>query len=362
MMAEPAFSVCGRPIVPERIPDGVGVADLVDALGNTCFQARNLGRAARLWAQMIDDGDTIWLAIAGAGIAGGLGGFVIDLIDRGFVDVICSTGAQVYHDLHFAYGLPVHQVAAPVNDELLRRRGETRIYDILVRETETLVAQDKIVRAFMEELLSHGDRELSSPEFNYRLGEYVNRTAPHPDRSFVARASRQEIPIFWDSAANHSIGMNAARCVLGGKSLRLSASEDVLLSAGITYAAGQTSFVILGGGGPKNFIQQTGPTLQQVLEIEYEGAERGLQITAASEQDGGLSGCTFEEAVTWGKYRNCGNDKLVRVWAEYSLVLPLLTAYVCDRCEARDPKRLFPQLPRLREMLAAAALQQESAQ
>lgn len=346
----------GRAIEPLRLPDQPDVAGLVDSLGNTCFQARNLGRAARLYQQMIEDGDTIWLAIAGAGIAGGLGGPVIDLLERGFVDVICSTGAQVYHDLHFAYDLPVHQLGAGANDEALRAQGDTRIYDIVIREQETLVAQDEIIRRFVTDTLQgNGCAGLSSPEFNHRLGGYVDEQAPLPDRSFVVHAARQGVPIFWDSTANHSIAMTVARAALEGERVQLLESEDILLSAAVSYDARQTSFIILGGGGPKNFIQQTGPTLEQILGLSYPGAERGVQVTTAVEQDGGLSGCTFDEAVTWGKYRGCEDEKLVRVWAEYSLVLPLLAAYVTTRCQPREPKRLFDKLPALRKALAASA-------
>ncbi|MBW2472286.1 MAG: deoxyhypusine synthase family protein, partial [Deltaproteobacteria bacterium] len=83
----------------------MSITNFVHALGQTSFEARNVYRAAQLYRQMIDDGDTIWLGIAGAGIAGGMGGMVISLLEAGFVDVICSTGAQVYHDLHFAFDL-----------------------------------------------------------------------------------------------------------------------------------------------------------------------------------------------------------------------------------------------------------------
>ncbi|MCP4746300.1 MAG: hypothetical protein GY874_09200 [Desulfobacteraceae bacterium] len=77
--------------------------------------------------QMVEKNDTIWLGIAGAGIAGGMGGMVISLLEAGFIDVICSTGAQVYHDLHFAFDLPVNPIPALCDDDLLRKHGDTRI-------------------------------------------------------------------------------------------------------------------------------------------------------------------------------------------------------------------------------------------
>jgi deoxyhypusine synthase len=98
-------------IIPVFFSKGMAISDFVDAIGQTSFEARNVYRGARLFRRMIDEDDMIWLGIAGAGIAGGMGGMVTSLIERGFIDVICSTGAQVYHDLHFAFDLLFDQVS-----------------------------------------------------------------------------------------------------------------------------------------------------------------------------------------------------------------------------------------------------------
>jgi deoxyhypusine synthase len=334
-------------IIPVFLSKGMAISDFVDAIGQTSFEARNVYRGARLFRRMIDEDDMIWLGIAGAGIAGGMGGMVISLIERGFIDVICSTGAQVYHDLHFAFDLPVKAIRPHYkSDDVLRRQGDTRIYDIGIREKETLRAQDKIIRRFVKdqyEVLSKGT--LASWEFNYHLGNWVNKTSKYPERSFVAVAAKRAIPIFWDSMSNHSIAMNFARTDLEGYPLSLSGQKDVFDSAAITYSAGQTGFIMLGGGGPKNFIQQTGPTISQVLGINFKGADRGLQICSSIEKEGSLSSCTFNEAVTWGKYRSVDEDELVQIWGEYSVIFPLLAAYVVDQCETRPTKNVVSKIP-----------------
>ena len=147
-------------IIPVFLSKKMAISDFVDAIGQTSFEARNVYRGARLYKRMIDENDMIWLGISGAGIAGGMGGMVISLIERGFIDVICSTGAQVYHDLHFAFDLPVKAIRPhDTSDDVLRRHGDTRIYDIGIREEETLRAQDKIIRRFVQdqyEVLSKG--------------------------------------------------------------------------------------------------------------------------------------------------------------------------------------------------------------
>jgi deoxyhypusine synthase len=343
-------------IVPPFLRPGISVTDLVHALGQTSFEARNLYRGSLLLRRMIDEGDVIWLGISGAGVAGGMGGMIISLLEAGFIDAICSTGAQVYHDLHFAFGLPVKAISPQADDGQLRRCGDTRIYDVGIREKETLEAQDEILRSFVKEcyqdrLSSH---PLSSWEFNLALGEWVLENSRYPERSFVARAAERGVPVFWDSLSNHSIAMNLVRTDQEGLPVILSAQKDILESAAITFASKSTSFALLGGGGPKNFIQQTGPTISQILAVDYQGADRGLQIGTAVEQEGSLSGCTFSEAVTWGKYHSVDQMNQIKIWSEYSLVFPLLVAYVLENCKSRPSTRLVSHIPGYRRHLEEA--------
>ena len=333
-------------ISPLSLTPGMSVAEFVDAVGGTCFEARQLRRGARLWQRTLEDDCTVWLGIAGAGIAGGLGGVVIQLIERGFVDVICTTGAQAYHDLHFAFGLPVKAIDPDSGDGDLARRGDTRIYDIGIREEETLEAQDALLRDFVGEVGHEWEgRPIDSPTFMERLGGWVDERAPNPDASFVVAAARAGVPVYWDSTSNHSIALNLARLSLEGHDVNVSAHADILGSAALAYGGGEIGFVELGGGGPKNFIQQTGPTIQQILGIpSYHGASRGLQISTANVREGSLSACTFGEAVTWGKYEADDASRLVQLWGEYSVLFPLLAAYVMERCEPRSSRCLFDHL------------------
>jgi len=342
-------------IRPERLEKGMRASDLLGHMGRTAFEARNVYRGAELFRRMIENGDTIWLGIAGAGIAGGMGGAVISLLEDGFIDIVCSTGAQVYHDLHFAFGLPVKAISPHCDDNQLRRHGDTRIYDIGIREKETLEAQDAIIRRFVrEDHAALSGKVLASWEFNERLGRWTLENAPHPDLSFVAVAAKLGVPIFWDSHSNHSIAMNLARTDREGFPVRLSAQRDILESAAVAYASGGTGFVELGGGGPKNFIQQTGPTISQILGVDFEGADRGLQIGTAVEREGSLSSCTFGEAVTWGKYQTADEDKLVQIWGEYSVIFPLLAAYVLELNPPRPYRRLLSMIPGMMQKLDSA--------
>ncbi|RQW11386.1 hypothetical protein EH222_00865, partial [candidate division KSB1 bacterium] len=223
-----------------------------------------------------------------------------------------------------------------------------------IREKETLEAQDEIIRQFVCAAYPQlKDRTLSSWEFNCALGKWTAEHAPHPQKSFVVAAALAGVPIFWDSTANHSIAMNLVRTDREGYPLILSGQKDVFDSAAICFARPQTGFIELGGGGPKNFIQQTGPTISQILGIEFAGAERGLQIGTAVEREGSLSSCTFSEAVTWGKYKEVREDKLVQIWGEYSIIFPLLVAFVVENCRPKTPKRLVGALPDFTTQLEA---------
>lgn len=338
----------GHDIVP-AVPESFSYKGLIDYYSKTCFEARNVADGAYLYKNMINKGDMIWTGVAGAGIVGGMGKNIIKLIENGFVDVVCTTGAQAYHDLHFAYGLPVKRGHPKADDNKLRKEGTVRIYDIYIDEEKTLLAQDKIIRDFARKTdLDNGRKKFSSADYNHALGNYVLETAEYPERSFIAQAAKYDLPVFCDSNSNHSIGMNNAAVLLDGKDIEPSSSLDVLESAAIAYCSQPEGFVELGGGGPKNFIQQTGPTISQILGIDFKGADEGLQITTAIERDGGLSSCTFNEGISWGKYairknqehRNVSNG-LVQIFGEYSVVFPLIAGYVLEVCKPRKHKRLM---------------------
>lgn len=327
----------GKKIIPLEPKKGAGIEDIIEGY-NLCFGGRDVHDGAKLFKQMIDSGDTIWLGIAGAGIVGGMGGYVISLIKNGFVDAICSTGAQIYHDSHFAFDLPVVQGFSKVDDNALDRDGTTRIYDINIRLKETLVAQDEIFQKFAEGLERNIKR--STADYSYEFGKYILQKAKYPERSFVATAAQFGVPVFWDSESNHSIGMNNAALYLNGINIDPSPSRSLLEGAALVYSNPQLGFFELGGGGPKNWIQTLGPMISQILGIEFEGAERGIQITTAIERDGGLSGCTFGEAVTWGKYKDATKG-LVQIWGDYTVIAPLLVHYAINSCRPRAHKRLM---------------------
>lgn len=350
----------GKPIEPVHWKFKSTIEDIIDNFERTGLEARNISAGAKLFKKMIDKNDTIWLGISGIGIVEGLGGYVIDLMKAGFVDAICSTGAQVYHDAHFAFGLPIVQGSPNVDDNLLDGDGTTRIYDTNIRLKETLIEQDKIIKEFAKELAKKlNGKIISSADYNYELGKYLMGNSPYPEKSFIASAAKEGVPVFWDSEGNHSIGMNNAALYLDKINADPSPSRSLLEAAAINYYNPQLGFFELGGGGPKNWIQQISLMISQILGIEFEGADRGIQITTANERDGGLSGCTFSEGVTWGKYKDAKKG-LVQIWGEYSFIAPLLIGYVLENCQPRNLKRLFNIKDTLYERMKAELIEKQA--
>ena len=207
-MAHRESLFAGAPdIVPPRLSKGMSVPALLDAMGRTCFEARNLYSAARLYQRMVAEGDVIWLGISGAGIAGGMGGMVVSLLEAGFIDVICSTGAQVYHDLHFAFGLPVKAFAQATTTTCPPRRHASTTSASVGRDPH---GSDRSSASSWPRActicLGHGPvSELNSD----RSAGLWAREAPHQSAAYVNRRGALQHAHLWEnSLANHSIAMN----------------------------------------------------------------------------------------------------------------------------------------------------------
>src|SRR5215475_13162852 len=137
----------GKKIDPPSVSENMTVTDLIEYFGSTGYNARRLAEAASMFKQMIDNNTTICLTLAGAMTPVGLGMVIKKMIEKGFIDWIVSTGANIYHDLHFAYGLPVRQGYFNVDDDILFSKEIVRIYDVYIKEKGTLQAQDIIVQS-----------------------------------------------------------------------------------------------------------------------------------------------------------------------------------------------------------------------
>jgi deoxyhypusine synthase len=323
------------------------------------YNAGRLREACQLFTQkMLADDAVVGLSLTGALTPAGLGmSCLVPLVEAGFVDWVVSTGANLYHDTHFALGLDLHQSRPGLDDRQLREHQVIRIYDI-VFDYDTLLRTDRFYRT-----LCRGpefQKTLGTAEFHALVGKYLaarEGQTGRPGRSFLAAAYRCGVPVFTSSPGDSSIGMNLAALQLEGSALRIDPLRDVNQSAAVVWdakRAGRSGVFILGGGSPKNFILQTEPQIQEVLGLEESGHDYFLQVTDARPDTGGLSGATPSEAMTWGKVDPNQLPDTVTCYVDSTIALPLLTAYALAARPPRPPRRLLDRLGELTQRLEAA--------
>jgi deoxyhypusine synthase len=345
-------------IDPPPVRSNVSAADLLDQ----AFLSYNAGRlreGCQLFARhMLDDKTTVGLALSGALTPAGLGmSCLVPLVEAGFVDWIISTGANLYHDTHYALGMDLYQAGPGLPDLELRENQVIRIYDI-VFDYENLLGTDKFYRTLLRG--EAFQRTFGTAEFHHLVGKYLaerEEQTGHKGKSLLASAYRCGVPVFTSSPGDSSIGMNMAALQLEGSKLALDPLRDVNQSAAVVWEAkaggGASGVFILGGGSPKNFLLQTEPQIQEVLGLAEAGHDYFLQFTDARPDTGGLSGATPAEAMTWGKV---DPDKLpgtVTCYVDATVALPLLTAYALTRRRPRPHKRIMDRLGDLTTRLEA---------
>lgn len=335
-------------LLPGAVRKGMGAADLID----TAFKAYNGGRlaeACRLYShKMLADNGTVGMSLTGALTPAGLGkSCLIPLIEAGFVDWIISTGANLYHDLHFGLGMELFAGSPFLDDIELRHEGVIRIYDVLF-DYDVLLDTDAFVRQVIQG--PEFQRSMGTDEFHHLLGKYVHEREKKlgiKSHSLLGAAYRCGVPIFTSSPGDSSIGMNVAAMSLRDSKLTFDVNRDVNQTAAIVYGAKNSKLTsgvfILGGGSPKNFMLQTEPQIQEVMGIDERGHDFFLQCTDARPDTGGLSGATPGEAVSWGKVDPDSLPGCVVCYADSTVSLPLITAYALSRVKPRKQKRLYDQ-------------------
>ncbi len=347
-------SFTGRDIPYAKISKDMSVEQLIELYASAGYNARRLGEAAKLFYKMIDDDATICLTVAGAMTPIGYGGIIKELIEYGFVDWIISTGANIYHDAHFAWNLPVKQGHYDVDDDILHKKNIVRIYDVYIKEDETLQAQDKIIQEMFTSYSSDNETLiLTTAEISHMLGRYVKDHSKSPDRSFIASAYEYDVPVYISTFKDSSLALDLIPFRLKGKRVLIDAVREIIEQAAIVYNSKRNGALEIGGGVPKNTAQQTGPALDQILHLNHGGLDYIIQLTDARPDSGGLSGATLQEGKSWGKVKT-SHVNIVTVYGDASITFPLLCLYAIARHEPRRHRRLYSKLneyyERLKEM------------
>jgi deoxyhypusine synthase len=314
------------PVEPFRVEAGLSADEVLKRMERISFQGRSLATARGIWEKMLADDCTIFLGLAGALSAGGMRLIIAHLLEHRYVDCLVSTGANLYHDLHETRGRH-HFVGSPrENDAALQADRIDRVYDTYASEQEFCENDDWIA----DFVLTLERRPYTSREFLFKLGEHLWNTTGQD--GILTAAYRANVPIFCPAIADSSIGMGLSQARHRDASAgHLDVIGDIIESANIVIRRPRTASVVLGGGTPKNFINQA--SVQAEFYDDRVGGHRyALQIVTDVPHFGGASGSSLEEAQSWGKL--AADAEQVTVHADVTVALPLLASALASRAAA----------------------------
>src|SRR5688572_3370845 len=325
----------GVPVEPFVVKPEASADELLARMEKISFQGRNLAAARRIWERMLGDDCTIFLGTAGALSAGGMRLLIAYLIEHRYVDCLVSTGANLYHDLHETRGRR-HYIGSPrENDALLQDDYIDRVYDTYANEKEFIENDDWIA----EFALTLERRSYNTREFLYLLGQHLWEQTGR--EGILTAAYRASVPIFCPAIADSSIGMGLSQARHRDPAAgHVDVIADIIESANLVIRRPRTASVVLGGGTPKNFINQA--SVQAEFYDDRVGGHRyAVQIVTDVPHFGGASGSSLEEAQSWGKL--AADAEQVTVHCDATIALPILATALAtsgpEALAARKPLR-----------------------
>jgi len=309
------------------------VAALLSGMAKTGFQGRKLGESVEIWRRMLSDPDcTIFFGLSGAMIPAGMQWCLIEMAKRHYVDVIVSTGANIFHDICEHTGVHHYLGHHNADDCELYRKGIDRIYDVFAFEEEFRSVDREIAR-WSETIAPFRG---SSREFVLRYGQYLLTEKP-ACVSLTSVCAEEKIPIFIPALADSSIGIGLLIARRRGFDIDIDQIADADEITILVEEARKTGVIFIGGGVPKNFIQQT-QVIGSIHEKDLGGHDYAIQYTTDSPHWGGLSGCTFNEAISWGK--ESVESRNVQVHVDATIALPIvISALISSGAERMKHRR-----------------------
>ena len=306
---------------------------IIEQMGGMSFTARDLAAAAGIYDRMLAEKRCgVILTIAGSTSAAGCMQIYVEMVKHNMVDAIVATGATIVDmDFFEALGFKHYQGTPFVDDRLLRKLYIDRIYDTYIDEEE-LQACDKTIQAIADGL---PPRPYSSREFIREMGRYLTKHAVKKE-SLVQAAFEHDVPIFCPAFSDSSAGFGLVLHQVKNPKAHLSIDsvKDFRELTQIKIKAGTTGLLMIGGGVPKNFAQDT-VVCAEILGKRVPMHKYAVQITVADVRDGGCSSSTLKEANSWGKVDSSSEQM---VFAEATSVLPLLASYAWHRGNWRKRK------------------------
>lgn len=302
------------PVLPVREID-----KLLLSMANSGFQGRKLGESLNVWKSMIEDPDcTILLGLSGAMIPAGMRACLSELVERRYVDVIVSTGANIFHDICEHQGVHHYRGHHQVDDGELFNKGIDRIYDVFAYEGEFRDV-DRLIAEYAHSISPYSG---SSRDFIKKLTGYLQERWPS-GKSLVSACADAGVPVFIPALSDSSIGIALLMARREGADINIDQLADADEITQIVEKSQKTGVIYVGGGVPKNFIQQT-QVIASIHNNDCGGHAYAIQYTTDAPHWGGLSGCTFEEAVSWGK--ESVNSTQAQVFCDATIALPLVVS------------------------------------
>ncbi|MHA2641055.1 MAG: deoxyhypusine synthase family protein [bacterium JZ-2024 1] len=320
------------------VPDRMSAAEYLDRASHLSYQARNLGIAFRIWKQMLGaPRNVIFLSLAGAMTAAGLRRTVSFLIRERLLDCLVSTGANLFHDVYETLGTPHYATHPAIGDQILFKHRLDRVYDTLADEKE-FRRIDKMMAEFGRSLAKRFPSGLGTREFFYHLGAYLDPLKK--EDGIITTAYRARVPVYCPALGDSSFGIGMSILCNGRESaLKFDILKDVYETARLAGSGKNSSVLVVGGGVPKNFVQQVEVTADY-LGLRVMGHSFAIQITTDAPHWGGLSGATFEEAESWGKIQ--AHAQRVTVYCDATIALTLLSAGLAEILPDITRERQFP--------------------
>lgn len=298
------------------------ISRLLEDMSRTGFQGRRLGEVLTTWAEMLREEDlTIYLGYTGSMSTTGQWKIIKWLIERRYIDVLVSTGANISEDILEAAGGTYWQGSPIVDDHKLLRYKISRFYDVYCDEYEYRNLES-LIADFMREV--GGDRVYSSAEFLYLFGKWLSEGGID---SILASAYRAGVPVFSPALVDSGYGIAYLlnKRHYPGFKLFIDQFRDFEQMVAIKERAKESAVIYIGGGVPKDLTQLVTVARSLLPDRKYERAyphRYAIQITTDSPQWGGLSGCTFEEAISWGKESKLGRN--VQCYCDATIALPIV--------------------------------------
>lgn len=335
------------------------------ALLDSAFPAF-VGRQVRTAWELMDrtsrDGCSVFLTMSGAMTPAGLHrSCIVPLVQAGLVDVLTTTGANLYHDAHRVIGCRIREIQPDVGDRALREARIIRIYDLAFGE-DVLLETDKLFARMLR--APAFARSMTTAELHHELGRVLAQLEAEigVDQPCLLSACYQAgVPIFVGAPQDGSIFLNVVKleALLGDEfGFRLDVARDVLDMAAIQWLAqreGSTAVWILGGGVPKNYTLQGEPTLSQIFGLDARGFDVDVQFCVDPVDNGALSSCPAGEGHTWGKVSaDCVESSSVYVHADVTAVFPWLVHALFASGRKREPRHLMDRLDEARDALKSA--------